>query len=730
MIHKKKFFSCAIFLLFCLASGHLFIPADAGDVTITGNIALFRYNLSISNISSDSATLTWTTNGNSNSIAKYGITDNYGTTVTNTTLTSSHYVMLTPLSSFTTYHYNVSSTTNDGLTNTSTDATFKTTYPNGYEFPAQTATTTIAGVDVNTTSNGNPQVNISSSVSTTNTTTSVTIQAQSGSDWDSIQYVGSEVVKDTSTGTLSVNNIQSVVMSTKKLEEDLGGNIGTASAKIDIPLTKPVTGVTLSQKIIQGATTDTANAFQLAATSSNLDIKSVAYTVKFENTAALNSNLSSTGTGVTLKLGIAHDWVLANGGTGSIKVFRFGDDGTREVLSTSHDTGSSTATTDYFTVISPHGLSTFGMTAVASTVSGGGGGSGGSGGGDSTTSISYSAVSRDSSEGPVAVSRAGPVQQALAPVIQEINKLLAPFQESVEKTRDISVAGLSVTTKPSGTQTIRLATGLAEQSGATVSVTDNRITINKPDFSLIITTSEVPVIGNGEISGTVSSVELSAAPTPAALSIGTITFSLHTPLAAVPETATLTTLIAESVTPDLLNEYQSTALENNKRVDDVAYSVTVTRNSLATTGPATVMLTAPPDWVLTHGGTNAVGIVHIADDGTAELLTTTYSGQDTSGNIIFEATSPNGLSSFSLVALKDQPVSEQQTMPGRTSAPASIPSGQQEGVIQNTADATGKFVSDNLAIVIGAFTFLLAAGVGIIVYERRSGSRKKQQKKE
>ncbi len=735
---KNIFF---ILLVICLSinftSDIVWSPSNAAssqNVVINADVVFVNYDVSASGIGANTANITWMTNGNSNSVVEYGSSSGrYDPPVTNGTSAYSHLVLLDSLTQYTTYYYRISSTMSDGQTTTSSEKTFKTTHIYGSSVKTETASTTVAGVEVNTTSSGKLQVNITTSslsgtaqIEKPDSQTLVIKNPSTG--WSSLKYIGA-ITEDTTAQTYSVDNIERVVMKSDPIQTDLGGNIGSASAQIEIPLTKPVSGVPLTQEIIQGAKEDAANAFQLAATSNNLDIKSVAYTVKFDNTEALNKNLSSSGGGVTLTFGIADDWVMENGGTSSIKIFRFGDDGKKEVLSpTSIITNP--GGTDYFTVSSPNGLSTFGMTAVSSTGGGDGGNGGGGGGGDSTTSTSYSGFSSGGSGDPQSVSRAGPVQQALAPVIQEIGKLLAPFQESVETKRDISVAGLSVTTKPSGTQTIRLATGLAAQSGATVSVTGNRIAISKPDYSLTITTAETPVIENGEISGTVSSVEVSTTPAPATLNIGTIAFSLNTPLAAVPETGTLTTIISESVTPDMLSRFQSAALENNKRVEDVAYSVMVTRTHLATTGPATVTLTAPPDWVLTHGGTKAVGIVHIADDGTAELLTATYSGLDTSGNIIFEAPSPKGLSAFGLVALKDQSGAEPHTTSGGTLAPTTMPSGQQGGVIQNTSDAIGKFVSNNLAIIIGALLLLLATGVGIIIHERRSGSRKKQQKKE
>ena len=723
MIGKKNFILFIICIAFSLTPGFLWDPADAGYAVtgvISGQVPFINYNVSADGIGSNTANISWMTNGDSNGIVDYGLDSSYGSGKTNGTLTDSHLVQLDSLSQITTYHYRITSKMSDGSSTTSSDATFKTTNPTGTTVETKPADTTVSGVSTATTASGGQQVNISTTAqsSATKTATTVTI-TNPATGWDSMKYTGTDVVTDSSTNTYSVNNIQSVVMTTTPVTADLGGNIGTASAQIDVSLTRPVSGVTVEQNIIQGATTSTANAFQVAATSGNLNIKSVAYTVEFTNTGSLNANLGTAG--VTLDLGVSHDWVVANGGTGSITIFRFGDDGTKEVLTTTYDRSS--GSTDYFKARSPHGLSTFGMTATSSTSSEGGSGGGGNNGGGTST---VSASDGGSDSGPV--SRSNPVEQAVAPVIQEINKFLAPFQDTGITNRPVSVVGLTVAPGPAGTQKIRLATALTEKSGATVSVTNNLITISQPGFTLIMETRDTPVNEYGEITGTIKSIGLRTAPVSASLSTGTASFSLDTPLAAVPENAAITTTISETTNPDILSAYQSATL-NNKQVGDVAYNIVVEKTALATTGPATVMLTISPDWVMTHGGTKSIGIAHIADDGTAELLATDYSGIDKAGNIIFHATSPKGLSTFSLVSLRDQTAGAQTpaTFPAST-----VPASQQQtpGGTRNIAGVAGKIVADNLILVIGILSILLALGVGIILYDRKSDIRKRLKKKE
>src|SRR5208337_455696 len=221
------------------------------------------------------------------------------------------------------------------------------------------------------------------------------------------------------------------------------------------------------------ATSSVADAFQVAASSNNLNIQAIAYTVEFQNTGSLNANLGTAG--VTLDLSVDDAWVVANGGTSNIRILRLGDDGTKEVLSTQY-TGS-TGSTDYFKATSPHGLSTFGMSATSGSGGGNNGGSSSSNSGSSSegsSSISGGFLSSLFGIQPVA-----PV--APAPVAQPVQIQLGPFeQNATTTTRSLSVAGLTTTTGSAGTQTFLLDTALAEQSGSTITLNNNIIIISQP----------------------------------------------------------------------------------------------------------------------------------------------------------------------------------------------------------------------------------------------------------
>jgi hypothetical protein len=110
---------------------NLSIPINLSD---NKDIIIHSVGPAISNIKNtsigiDSSTIKWTTDEASSSIIEYGETTSYGTLTTEIDTpirVTSHTIMLTGLSSCTTYHYRVKSTDSLLFTTTSTDNNFKT----------------------------------------------------------------------------------------------------------------------------------------------------------------------------------------------------------------------------------------------------------------------------------------------------------------------------------------------------------------------------------------------------------------------------------------------------------------------------------------------------------------------------------------------------------------------------------------------------------------------------
>lgn len=89
-------------------------------------------NVRTGNISSDSASIMWTTDQPSSSIVEYGTTTAYGSAASATGNTTTHNVSLTGLVSGKTYHFRVTSTNSNNQTGLSGDYTFTTNSGSSY----------------------------------------------------------------------------------------------------------------------------------------------------------------------------------------------------------------------------------------------------------------------------------------------------------------------------------------------------------------------------------------------------------------------------------------------------------------------------------------------------------------------------------------------------------------------------------------------------------------------
>ena len=115
-----------------------------------------------------------------------------------------------------------------------------------------------------------------------------------------------------------------------------------------------------------------------------------------------------------------------------------------------------------------------------------------------------------------------------------------------------------------------------------------------------------------------------------------------------------------------MTKVENTVNEKGYRLDAVAYTAQVEKTDLQDKtyiGPSVVTMSVAPSWVLNHGGLSNVKIVRLADDGTSQLLETQFSGIDTSINMVFTGTSPDGLSMFTLISVASQEVTVAPTAP-------------------------------------------------------------------
>lgn len=128
----KAFLLALCFLLIVLPISPVEVEGNSDTATITGNILLAVYNVSVSNIGYHSATISWKTNGNATSQVFYDTVSHENITAYayNTTeyseLVPEHSISLAGLSSSTTYHYRVKSAITETDIAVSDDYTFTT----------------------------------------------------------------------------------------------------------------------------------------------------------------------------------------------------------------------------------------------------------------------------------------------------------------------------------------------------------------------------------------------------------------------------------------------------------------------------------------------------------------------------------------------------------------------------------------------------------------------------
>ena len=134
------------------ASGNLAVSGDFTFTTTAGEDVTppVISSVAATSITSSGATITWTTNENSDSQVEYGLTTNYGNaTPLNTSLVTSHSESLSGLSANTLYHYRVKSKDASGNLAVSGDFTFTTTTGSSGGNLALAATASASSEDVN-----------------------------------------------------------------------------------------------------------------------------------------------------------------------------------------------------------------------------------------------------------------------------------------------------------------------------------------------------------------------------------------------------------------------------------------------------------------------------------------------------------------------------------------------------------------------------------------------------
>ncbi|WFN34533.1 right-handed parallel beta-helix repeat-containing protein [Methanogenium sp. S4BF] len=137
-------------------------------------------------------------------------------------------------------------------------------------------------------------------------------------------------------------------------------SLGNVTASLMANLTGIPSGAGLETTISANISAAAQSAFQIAATADGLNLDAVAYTMNVVKTNLTNGQDISD---ATIRMSVSPAWVAANGGYGAVRIIRFAEDGTMEVLNTVYL--GFDGELDQFEAFSPNGLSIFGLSAAS-----------------------------------------------------------------------------------------------------------------------------------------------------------------------------------------------------------------------------------------------------------------------------------------------------------------------------------------------------------------------------
>ncbi|MFA4859758.1 DUF3344 domain-containing protein [Methanoregula sp.] len=217
--------------------------------------------------------------------------------------------------------------------------------------------------------------------------------------------------------------------------------------------------------------------------------------------------------------------------------------------------------------------------------------------------------------------------------------------------QSFAVANLTTTETAAG-QNVTVGIVNTTVSGKTVSMAG----IGNGWDIMDITLTALPENNGTSLTGSVASVIARGAPvTVPIVDVGTPSVNYTLNLRKVPDSsAQITMTITKDPDAAAQSAFTLAATGAGKQIDATAYSVNFNKTSLANHDSggsilnATLCMAVSSAWVTAHGGRDHIVIMRRADDGTTRFLTTQFTGIDASGNELFTALSPDGLSTFIL----------------------------------------------------------------------------------
>jgi hypothetical protein len=196
-------------------------------------------------------------------------------------------------------------------------------------------------------------------------------------------------------------------------------------------------------------------------------------------------------------------------------------------------------------------------------------------------------------------------------------------------------------------------------TGITITGEDVRIPLkNEQDEEILVITARKTTVQSGDTTTRVTlenvvleSSEFISNMSSADPAVGTIGVSFEVELDVLPENVEILTQVTKTAESGCRESFDEVARAAQKYIANIAYVLEVDKTNLDNgvhLGEATITMKVGIQWMQEFGFDNIV-ILRCGEEGQQELETE-YIGNDGSGNAIFRAQSPVGLSFFGLVA--------------------------------------------------------------------------------
>jgi len=227
-------------------------------------------------------------------------------------------------------------------------------------------------------------------------------------------------------------------------------------------------------------------------------------------------------------------------------------------------------------------------------------------------------------------------------IVQEI----PPQRPEAAENFTLESDAVSVSVGDDGTQQVTF-----NATAGTGKIGDDNRTIHFQVHDLNITI-ETGGLTNG--TGNVTGVHLESAPVNATVGTGNVSVSFTAEMNNYNPALGITTSIYEQPSSEAKEAFILAAQEDEgSEITGIAYAVYFIKTNLTGNDKiqnATLRLTVSEDWVKAHGGIDKIRIFRRGDDGSRQVLPTTYEGME-NGMMVFTAVSPEGFSAFALGAV-------------------------------------------------------------------------------